>query len=122
MDDFFSRHYKLIGKLVVPCRTAKDVAEAFTSERHVALTHIELITVSTVFLVIDHSWGHGPPLVFETAIVSDYESREDSQYQIAGRCSSWEEAEVMHARAVEKAHEMIAEINRRTTIAPQSRD
>ena len=52
--------------------------------------------VSTVFLGLDHNhWGRGPPLLFETMI---FGAKDGSEYQ--ERCSTWEEAEEMHKRAV----------------------
>jgi hypothetical protein len=34
----------------------------------VAYTEIGPYRVSTVWLGLDHSWGHGPPLIFETMV------------------------------------------------------
>jgi hypothetical protein len=48
------------------------------------------IKVSTVFLGIDHSFGDGPPLLFETMIFGG----EDDQ--TCWRFSTWEEAEAHH--------------------------
>lgn len=36
--------------------------------RRVAEDVVEGWTISTVFLTLDHSFGHGPPLVFETMV------------------------------------------------------
>jgi hypothetical protein len=59
-------------------------------ERHFGST----IWVSTVFLGIDHRFGgEGPPLLFETMIFGG--PHDQSQY----RCSTWQEAEHMHADA-----------------------
>lgn len=64
------------------------------AERHVGNDHIGEVHVSTVFLGLDHSFGEGPPQLFETMIFggphSDYQER----------CSTWEEAEAMHQRAL----------------------
>jgi hypothetical protein len=51
------------------------------------------VEVSTVFLGLDHAWGKGPPMLFETMIFGG----EHDQYQ--ERCSTWEQAEEMHRRA-----------------------
>lgn len=51
------------------------------------------ITVSTVFLGLDHSYGDGSPLLFETMIFGG----EHDEWQ--DRCSTWAEAEAMHKRA-----------------------
>jgi hypothetical protein len=53
--------------------------------------------VSTVFLGLDHSFGHGPPLLFETMIFGG----ERDQYQ--ERYSTLQDAMDGHDRAVELA-------------------
>lgn len=37
-------------------------------QKRVALTMIGDVKVSTVWLGLDHRWGEGPPLIFETMI------------------------------------------------------
>lgn len=76
-----------------------------TAERRVARTEIGPLTVSTVFLGLDHGSGKGPPVLFETMI---FDGGEDG-YQT--RCSTWAEAEIQHAAAVEvaKARLLLAE-------------
>jgi len=49
------------------------------------------ILVSTVFLGINHQWGSGPPLLFETRIFGGEHDQDRD------RCSTWEQAEAMHA-------------------------
>jgi hypothetical protein len=71
------------------------------ANRHVGLTEIGCLRISTVFLGIDHNWGHGDPLLFETMIFQD-----DSDLY-TDRCSTWEAAEAMHADAVAYAVERI---------------
>ncbi len=59
--------------------------------------------VSTIWLGLDHSWGGGPPLIFETMVFDDKASEEgrgedfDSQ-----RYSTREEALEGHRELVEK--------------------
>lgn len=48
------------------------------------------VGVSTVFLGLNHQYGDGPPLLFETMIFGGLLD----QYQ--ERCSTWEEADKMH--------------------------
>lgn len=67
--------------------------------RRVAETHIGKIRVSTVFLGIDHSFGGGPPILFETMIFGG----ELDQWQ--ERCCTWDAAVKMHNDAVELVHE-----------------
>jgi len=64
------------------------------ANRRVAHTFLGLSEISTVFLGLDHNWGDGPPLIFETMI---FGGRHDG-YQT--RCSTWEEAEAGHREAV----------------------
>ncbi len=54
------------------------------------------VRVSTVFLGLDHSWGDGPPLLFETMV---FGGEFDGEME---RCSTWEEAEVQHAAMLRK--------------------
>lgn len=53
------------------------------------------VRVSTVFLGIDHQFGEGPPVLFETMIFGG----EHDGYQ--DRHCTWKEAESGHKRAVE---------------------
>jgi len=41
--------------------------------RRVGYTEIGPYVVSTVWLGLDHSFGHGPPIIFETAVFSKAE-------------------------------------------------
>lgn len=87
--------YKLVGHEPIPCPDLMEWAEWFEkAERRVAKDEIGPRTVSTVFLALDHSFRGGRPLLFETMIFGP----EDDEYQ--ERCSTWAEAEAMHARAV----------------------
>lgn len=63
--------------------------------RRVNQTEIDGVRISTVFLGLDHQYDDGPPLLFETMI---FEGEHDG-YQ--DRCSTWEQAEVMHQKAVD---------------------
>lgn len=48
--------------------------------RHVALTLVDDVKISTIWLGLDHSFGHGPPLIFETMIFG-MEDEEILEYQ-----------------------------------------
>jgi len=65
-----------------------------TAERHVADTRLDNVRISTVFLGLDHSWGQGPPLLWETMIFGGIHDGYQARY------STKAEAEVSHARAV----------------------
>lgn len=55
--------------------------------------------VSTVFLGLDHQYGDGPPLVFETMIFPAGSWSE----VYCERYSTWAQAEAGHAKAIEHA-------------------
>jgi hypothetical protein len=64
-------------------------------ERVVAKTEIaDGVMVSTVFLSLNHGYGSGPPILFETMV---FYGPLDSEME---RCSTWAEAEAMHAKMV----------------------
>lgn len=54
------------------------------------------ITISTVFIGIDHNFGDVPPLLFETMVFGGKLDQE------MDRCSTWEGAEKMHELMCEK--------------------
>ena len=89
--------YKLDGKTPVPCESLNEWAEWFeTANRVVKRVRFGESMISTVFLGFDHRNPiiEGAPLIFETMIFGG----ERDQYQ--DRCSTWEEAEAMHEKAV----------------------
>jgi hypothetical protein len=53
------------------------------------------VHVSTVFLGLDHSFSHGPPLLFETIV---FGGRHDGYQK---RCSTWADAEAQHQAALD---------------------
>ena len=86
--------YILDGKIQIRCDDMVVWGEFLKQPaRVVGKTTVGERDVSTVFLGIDHQWGDGPPILFETMIFPECE------YQT--RCSTWEEAEEMHKRAVD---------------------
>ena len=60
------------------------------------------VKVSTVFLGIDHSFGDGEPLLFETMV---FGGKLDEEMD---RCSTWEAAEKMHELMCEKVKLSVA--------------
>ena len=66
-------------------------------KRRVAATDIfpGKLWVSTVFLGIDHGFGMGPPLLFETMVFDESGNDDDCE-----RYTTWEEAEAGHAKIV----------------------
>ena len=70
------------------------------NNRRVAEDSIDGARISTVFLGIDHNFGEGEPLLFETMIFGG--KRDGEQW----RWHTWEEAERKH-------REIVAEIKRK---------
>lgn len=76
-----------------------------TAKRTVGCTAAGGVTVSTVFLGLDHNFGSkGPPVLWETAVITNGKHLNSPQeWDITERCSgSREQAEAMHARLVAK--------------------
>ena len=65
--------------------------------RIVAQDNIGKTKVSTVFIGLNHRFGDGPPLIFETMIFGG----EHDEYQ--ERYSTWAQAEAGHHRAMQMA-------------------
>ncbi len=94
-----SRQYILEGKEPKPIEDVLEWGRWFEkANRHVAATKLpNNIQVSTVFLGLDHSFGRGIPILFETMIFGG----KHDQYQ--ERYATWNEAEAGHKQAVELA-------------------
>jgi hypothetical protein len=107
----------------IPCDDMREVGEFYGdhNKRRVAYTDVtNHVNVSTVFLVLDHNFGSGPPMLFETMIfgLEDYiaiwvspgdpnkksarKSRDLSDSRDTWRYSTWEEAEKGHFEVVEE--------------------
>lgn len=83
----------------VPEPNVRKWAQWFeTADRIVARTCIAGHLVSTVFLGLNHRyWGDGPPLLYETMVFPDGSCLELH----CERCSTRDEALVMHTRGVQ---------------------
>jgi hypothetical protein len=68
-----------------------------TADRHVALDRQGDVEVSTVFLGLDHQFGIGPPLLFETMVFGGPLNEEQQRY------STWEEAVDGHQAMMKRA-------------------
>ena len=90
--------YKLWGKKVIKCGKDEQWYRAFSQDvdRHVGDTTIGDVRVSTVFLVIDHQWGSGPPLLFETMVFGGEYDQDQERY------STWKQAEKGHRAMCKK--------------------
>lgn len=69
--------------------------QGFDATKRVARTEVGEVSVSTVFLTIDHSWGGGPPVLFETMVFGLGDAGEPQW-----RYHTWAEAEAGHAKVV----------------------
>lgn len=101
-------------------RSCKD----FKLKRRVDLTIIGPYKISTVFLGLDHNFGKGPPVLWETMVFKKTSKgkkwkREDYGSIEMNRCSgSREQAEAMHQKMVEKVRKEYG--NRNKTKARKS--
>lgn len=99
--------FVLKGREPIPSADLHEWASWFeTASRHVGKTEVAPgISVSTVFLGIDHNFtGMGEPILFETMVFDDYGEVIRSTF---ARYSTWDEAETGHARAVEMEKERV---------------
>jgi hypothetical protein len=94
-------YYRLEGKTPVPSEWP-DVGGDIERSR-VGKDVVGESRVSTVFLFIDHQWGEGPPLLFETMVFGGPLDMDCERY------STWEQAEEGHARWVQKVKEAAGE-------------
>jgi hypothetical protein len=89
--------YILVGKEPVECDEPIQWGKAMAkTDRHVMDETIGESRVSTVFLGINHAYMGGKPLLFETMVFGGKLAEEME------RCSTWDEAEAMHKRMVER--------------------
>lgn len=92
------RYAILDGKTVKPVDDVLEWARWFEStDRHVAKDEFGDIRVSTVFLGLNHAFGDGPPLWFETMIFGGPADLYQDRY------TTWDEAERGHKKAVRVA-------------------
>lgn len=93
----------------VPC----SIAERGESITEVCQEKIEGYFISTVFLGINHGWGNGPPLLFETMIFDqNVEPNKCWQEIYTDRYSTFQQAEAGHIEAVEWLKNHIKDIKK----------
>ena len=93
-----SDKYILEGHNVVVCNDLIKWAKWYESAtRHVAKAQIsEDIMVSTVFLGLNHNYGKGEPILFESMVFGGEHDEEMERY------ATWEQAEKGHQKWVDK--------------------
>lgn len=139
MSDYYILEGVLEGRTPVPCDDIMRWArwmEEHDKDRKVGDTRVGPYWVSTVFLGLDHNWGEGPPLLFETMVFDTRlpqprplsELREETERRKAGenveikyegptcwteqyqkRYSTWDQAALGHLEAVAWAEQKLAE-------------
>jgi hypothetical protein len=89
--------YILKGKEAVPCPDTIEWDKWMaTADRKVAREKIGDSEVSTVFLGLNHSFGNGAPLLFESLVFGGKLSDEMDRY------TTWDEAVLGHKAMVER--------------------
>ena len=95
-----SQYFTLDNRKAVPCdlhtwgRMMADIGS-----RRVAETTIGETRISTVFLGLDHSFGHGRPLLFETMVFGGPHDGRQERYATRA------DAAVGHGQMIEKVLE-----------------
>lgn len=96
-----SSWYKLVGTTPVKC----DIKDLGEENRVVGKDTVkvfeESVSISTVFLSLDHSHGGDRPVLFETMIFGGHYDQEQYRYY------TWEDAEIGHKALVEYAQGVI---------------
>jgi len=96
MPDYYDRQ----GKPLTLLEWAGALEDRTIDKRRVAETTLPNGRwVSTVWLGLDHRFGHGPPLIFESMV---FESKAEMDEIDCERYSTEEEARVGHQELVEK--------------------
>lgn len=100
-----SGKYVLDGKTPVPVSDVIEWGTWFESaDRHVSQTKIGGVTVSTVFLGLDHSFGSDPPVLFETMVFGGLLDEEMARYE------TWDQAVAGHDAMVERVKSIRGEV------------
>lgn len=95
MDDGLARYILTPDRKVVRCASLGAWARWFeqAENRIVRKTDVAGCEVSTVFLGLNHNWGDGPPVLWETMVFGDTRGFDLDQDRCGG---TWEQAEEMH--------------------------
>jgi hypothetical protein len=98
----FGDYYVLDGKIPIPCdlMTWAEWFEEHRDDRIVKQENVAQFWVPTVFLGLDHSWGDGPPQLFETMVFDHSDSETRGLACWIERAPTWELALETHQRGV----------------------
>lgn len=96
-----SEQYILKGREAVPCDDLLEWGKWFENReaRKIAADTVDDVRVSTVFLGLDHAFGDGPPLLFETMVFGGPHDQWQDRY------STYDEAEAGHKRVLDAVRE-----------------
>lgn len=73
------------------------------ADRIVRQTHTEHFMVSTVFLGVDHGWGKGPPICFETMVFQRHDGPVPDEIESEfHRYATWSDAEAGHETCLKR--------------------
>lgn len=107
-----SEFYILDGHEVIPSTIegwAENAEKRYTNKEGDDSWRVDKTTlenggyISTVFLGLDHSFGSGPPKLFETMYFPNHgDGTESWAEEDCERCATWEEAEAQHKTMVDK--------------------
>lgn len=94
--------YILEGNKTVECKDLLTWGQWLEkADRHVADVSFGDIRISTIFLGLDHQFGDGPPLLFETLVFGGPLDQEMERF------STWEEAKKGHKEMVKRVKKEI---------------
>lgn len=102
------RYYILKGHEVAVTDEISEWGRCMDSvERFVGDTQNEYFRVSTAFLGVNHQYGKGPPILFETMVFikppyMDIVPQDESLDGITNRYSSWDDAAAGHESQVRR--------------------
>lgn len=92
----YTRTYILRGQTPVPCEDAATWGEWFETSKEDRRVAYDIfpneVSVSTVFLGIDHSYGDGPSILFETMVFGGKHDQYTRRYR------TWKQAMAGHRK------------------------
>lgn len=86
------------------------------NNRHIAYAHVGGLSISTVFLGIDHGFMEREPILFETMVFGAGETLEMDRY------ATYEEAEAGHRKMVAKYRKQQALLTEMVEATPDKED
>lgn len=100
MTDYANRYYDRSGKPI----TGAQFRALKASQYRIALDTIGTSTVSTVWLGLDHAYGDGSPIIFETLVRSGPLSDEMERYSTEAEARAGHERMCERVRDAELGH------------------